>query len=281
MKINIICFSQTGNTRKVGRAMAAVFDEKGHEVEFVFFKKAEPNHFTSADIVGVGAPCFESQAPTPVRAFLKELPHLEGKKAFVFATAGGGPGRVLYDLAKPLMAKKAEVVGGFLARGTCYHPVPCLVNRFPGRPAEDDLEAARGFAESVADHAASGRSGPLPETRPDALKHGFGFYHIAAILLKDPLVRFLMPRPQVVDPGKCNQCQWCVHECPTGSITLEPAFRIASTCIRCYRCLNGCPEDALSVKWGISNFMVWTIYNKAFERWLGDVKAGETVYGSG
>ncbi len=274
MRINIICFSQTGNTRKVGRVMADVFKSEGHEVDFIPFKKAAPGYFTAADIIGVGAPCFESQAPGPVREFLREVPNLAGKKAFVFATSGGGPGRVLYDLAGPLMAARADVVGGFLCRGTCYYPVPCLVDRFPDRPNEDDLESARLFARAVSDHVESGRAGPMPETRPDVFKHGFGFYNLLAIMLKDPLIRYLMPGP-TVDPDRCNQCRWCEHECPTGSIVLNPLPEIAPTCIRCYRCLSGCPEKALSVKWGISNFMVWTLYNKTFERWLGDVKAGE------
>ncbi len=277
MIVNIICFSQTGNTRKVGRAMAAVFESEGHAVSFISFTKANPEHFTAADMIGVGAPCFESQAPTPVREFLGILSDLTDKKAFVFATSGGAPGRVLYDLAKPLMDRHADVVGGFLGRGTCYHPVPCLINRFPGRPNEDDLEAAHRFARAVCAHVRSGKSGPMPETRPDALKHGFGFYNIVATLLKDPFVRFLMPAPEA-DPEKCNECKWCVHECPTGSITLNPQPEIASTCIRCYRCMNGCPEKSLSVQWGISNFMVWTLYNTTFERWLGDVKAGERFY---
>ncbi len=277
MKVNVVCFSQSGNTRKVGRTMAAVFEAEGHEVSYIPFKKAATGHFTAADVIGLGAPCFESQAPTPVREFLKELPGLEGKKAFVFATSGGAPGRVLYDLAKPLMAGNADVIGGFLGRGTCYHPVPCLVNRFPGRPNEDDLEAARRFARAVSNHAASGRTGPIAETRPDALKHGCGFYNIVALMLKDPVVRLLMPKP-TVDPDKCNECKWCVHQCPTGSIFLNPLPDIASTCIRCYRCMNGCPENALSVKWKISNFMVWTLYNTTFERWLGDVEAGEIFY---
>ncbi len=276
MRVNIICFSQTGNTRKVARDMAGVFKQDGHDVGYISFRKAGYRHFTEADLIGVGAPCFESQAPEPVRTFLKPLPHLEGKKAFVFATSGGGPGRVLYDLARPLMDAGADVIGGFLCRGTCYYPVPCLVNRFPDRPDQADLADARFFARSVLEHVTSGRAGPLPETRPDALKHGFGFYHMLAVLLKDPLIRAVMPEP-VLDPEKCDECRWCFHACPTGSIVLSPLPQIGSTCIRCYRCMNGCRPQALSVKWGISNFLTWTLYNKTFERWLGDIQPGEKI----
>lgn len=277
MRVSIICFSQTGNTRKVGEAMADAFEAEGHDICYIPLKRAQSGDFSTADIIGVGAPCFESQAPAPVRALLKKVPDLTGKRAFVFATSGGGPGRVLYDLARPLMDAGADVAGGFLCRGTCYYPVPCLVNRFPGRPDKHDLEDAGRFARAVLAHVKSGRKGPVPGTRPDTVKHGFGFYHILAIMLKAPLVRTIMPEP-ALDPEKCDECGWCFHACPTNSIVLNPVPEIMPTCIRCYRCLSGCRKKALSVKWGASNFIVWTAYNQTFERWLGDIRADEKVY---
>ena len=277
MDIRLIYFSQTGNTRKVAKAMAAVFNEKNHSVNTISYKKMSNDDFTEPDMIGVGAPCFESQAPSLVRESLWDLPNLNGKKAFVFSTSGGAPGKVLYDLANPLMKKGAEVVGGFLCRGTCFYPVPCLVGRFPDRPNEKDLAEAKKFAEKLLDHLSSGVSGSITNSRPDALKHGLGFYQIVGAIMNDSLVRFLMPKPKA-DEDKCTECNWCVEECPTNSMKLEPKPVIAKTCFRCYRCLTGCPEDALSVTWGISNFMVWSLYNQTFERWLGDIQKGEKIY---
>lgn len=277
MKINIICFSQTGNTRKVAKAMGEVFKDAGHEVRNIGFNKVTHDDFASADLIGVGAPCFESQAPSNVREFLWELPPLDEKKAFVFSTSGGGPGRVLYDLAKPLMKKGAEVVGGFLSRGTCFYPVPCLKGRFPERPDAQDLAKAKKFVGALLGHLSSGVAGPMPESRSGTLTHGAGFYNMVGAIMNDSIVRLLMPKPRA-DEGKCTECGLCVAECPTNSITLGPKPNIAKTCYRCYRCITGCPEEALSVKWGISNFMVWTLYNQTFERWLGDIQKGERIY---
>lgn len=277
MKIHLICFSQTGNTRKVAKAMGAVFSGAGHAVRNIAFRKASQDDLMDADLIGVGAPSFESQAPTPVREFLQGLSSMDGQKAFVFSTSGGAPGRVLYDLAKPLQDRGADVVGGFLCRGTCFHPVPCLVGRFPQRPDERDLKAAEDFAAALLDHLDSGRPGLMAGTRPDAHRHGFGFYQIIGAVLKDPLLRFLMPKP-IADPQTCNECRWCVSECPTKSMRMDPLPVIANTCIRCYRCLTGCPEGALSVKWGLTNILVWSLYNTTFERWFGDIKPGERCY---
>jgi len=277
MDTNVIYFSQTGNTRKVAKAMAEVFKDEGHRARTVSYKKIRHADFTETDLIGVGAPCFESQAPSNVKEYLWDLPALDGKKAFVFATSGGGPGRVLYDLAKPLIKKGADVVGGFLCRGTCFYPVPCLKGRFPERPDEQDLQKAKEFAVSLLDHLSSGISGPVPESRPGALNHGAGFYNIIGAMMNDSVTRWLMSEPEA-DNDKCTECMWCVKECPTGSMSLDPKPNISKTCYRCYRCVTGCPEDALSVKWGISNFMVWTLYNQTFERWLGDIQKGERIY---
>ena len=277
MIINIIYFSQTGNTRKVAKAMAEVFRSANHSVKTIPYKKAARSDFVEPEVIGVGAPCFESQAPSVVNDYLWSLPELGHKKAFVFSTSGGAPGRVLYDLAKPLMKKGAEVMGGFLCRGTVFYPAPCLVGRCPDRPNEQDLLKAKEFAEDCLSHLSLGNKGPMPGSRPDALKHGLGFYQIAGAFLNDPLLRFLMPKPKVVET-KCTECKWCEEECPTNSIQLSPLPTIAKTCFRCYRCLTGCPEDALSVNWGISNFIVWTLYNQTFERWFGDLQPGERIY---
>ena len=277
MDINIIYFSQTGNTQKVAKVIANVFSSENHSVRTISYKKVTESDFIEPEVFGVGAPCFESQAPSVVKDYLWSLPDLKKKKAFVFSTSGGAPGKVLYDMAKPLMKKGAEVMAGFLCRGTCYYPVPCLVGRCPDRPNEQDLLKAKEFAQNILTHLSSGKDSTMPESRPDAFKHGLGFYQIVGTFINDPLLRFLMPKPKV-DENTCTECKWCEEECPTNSIKLSPKPIVSDTCFRCYRCLTGCPEKAMSVNWGISNFIVWTLYNQTFERWFGDLQKGESVY---
>jgi ferredoxin len=276
MNINVVTLSQTGNTRAIAEEMAGVFKKAGHAVRIIPLAKATADDALSADLFGVGAPCFVSQAPTPVRKFLWKLPSLVGKKAFVFATSGGAPGRVLWDMASPLMMNGAKLLGGFICRGTLHHPAPCLVNRFPDRPDANDKAKAREFAASVMESALTDAAGAMDAGRKDAFRPGIGFYDIVGAVMKDPLQRLLLPVPRADET--CTACGWCVEECPTGSMKLDPAPSISNKCIRCYRCMNGCPEKALSVKWGISNFMIWTLYNQTFERLLGEVRPGEKIY---
>ena len=277
MKITLIYFSQTGHTRRVAKALAEGFQGAGHTARLVSLKRATPQDALVGDLLGVGSPCFSSQAPTPIKDFLKRLPRLDQRRAFVFATSGGAPGRVLYDLTRLLRQKGAEVIGGFLARGELHHPAPCLHGRMPGRPNAADLAQAREFAAAVLVHVTAGRAGPMAESRPDALKPRWGFYDGVALISTDAVLRRLLPQPKL-DPARCNQCGWCVYECPTHTITLQPYPVLGARCIRCYRCLTGCPQQAFRADWRIGNLITWALYNTTFERWFGDLEPGEPIY---
>lgn len=277
MDVTLIYFSQTGNTRRVAQAMAEAFRQAGCATRSVSLKKASPQHAVACDLLGIGTPCFSSQAPTPIKTFLENLPTLEKKPAFVFATSSSAPGRVLYDLTRLLRARGADVIGGFLARGEVHHPAPCLIGRMPGRPNAEDLAAARRFAAAVAEHVATGRSGPLAESRPDAFRPRQGFYDLVALLSTDGFLRRVLPEPRL-DAARCNQCRWCVYECPMHNITLAPYPILGDDCIRCYRCLAGCPQQAFDADWKLGNLAILAFYNTAFERWFGDLKPGERIY---
>jgi flavodoxin/NAD-dependent dihydropyrimidine dehydrogenase PreA subunit len=277
MDITLIYFSQTGNTRRIAEAMAEVFRGAGHATRLVSLKKASPQDAVAGDLLGIGTPCFSSQAPTPIKAFLKNLPALESKRAFVFATSGGAPGRVLFDLTRLLQDKGADVVGGFLTRGELHHPAPCLQGRMPDRPNADDFAQARRFAAAVIEHVSAGYTGAVAESHPDTFKPRGGFYDLVAFISTDDFLRLMLPEPKP-DPARCNQCQWCVYECPIHNITLQPYPILGDHCIRCYRCLTGCPQKAFDADWRLGNLAVLTFYNTTFERWFGDLKPGERIY---
>ncbi|HDP81122.1 MAG TPA: hypothetical protein ENN21_09815, partial [Spirochaetes bacterium] len=176
LKAKIVYFSQTGNTRKVAQAMVEAMNAVGCAASAVPLSQWNNSSGDDYDLLGVGAPSFSSQAPTPVKRLIKNLPALHGKSAFVFSTSGGAPGTVLYDMAAALKKKGARVSGGFLCRGECFHPAPEIYGRAPGRPDENDLENARSFARSAVENLCSGGASALVNGRQDALAPRYGFY---------------------------------------------------------------------------------------------------------
>jgi flavodoxin/NAD-dependent dihydropyrimidine dehydrogenase PreA subunit len=277
MNVTMIYFSQTGNTRKVTEAMANAFCEVGHVARIISLKKATPQDTTACDLIGVGTPCFSSQAPTPIKAFLSTLPHLSNHRAFVFATCGGAPGRVLSDLSGLLQSKGATVIGGFLCHGEVHHPAPCLIGRLPNRPNAEDLARARRFALAVAEHVSAGHSDPVAESRADTFMPTEKFYNMVARLSTTGFLRLILPEPKP-NVARCDQCKWCVHECPVHNITLQQYPVLGNQCIRCYRCLTGCPKKAFDADWRLANLAVLSFYSVNFERWFGDLEPGERIY---
>jgi len=277
MKIALMYFSQSGNTLKTAEAMAAALRERRHAVRILDMRSLAPSEIKNSDVLGVGTPCFESHAPEPVKAWLRAVPPLYGKPCFVFATAGGVPGRVLYELTRALQAKGGVVVGGFLGRGSVHHPAPCLTGRLPGRPHADDLAKARAFALALDKHLASGAPGVMPESRKDAHHAPVGCYPLVGLIARPWLLRIILPKPEL-DQGLCNQCGLCEKGCPSGSVRLAPYPVLDGGCIRCYHCQNICPQKALSESWWYGNLVILALYNTVFSRLFGDLEPGEKMY---
>ena len=277
MKTCLFYFSQTGNTKKIAEAMQGAFNDAGHDTQLIPLRKAAPGDAVAANLIGIGAPSFASQAPTLVKSFLWNLPDLSGKRAFVFATSGGGPGCVLYDMTAILRKKGATVLGGHLSRGEVFYPFPCMIGRFHGRPDAADLEAAKRFAATLSECLAKGPHIRIAENREDALRLRLGFYEMVGKTTSEDSLRLMLPEPKI-DTKACTVCKRCARECPTDSITFEPDLKIGKHCIRCYRCVTVCPEAAFHMNLTFSNLALGALYNTRFERWFGDVKKGERCY---
>jgi flavodoxin/ferredoxin len=270
MDINIVVFSQTGNTRKVAKAMAGALRKREHRVETWAMKKVKPAEMARGDLIGIGCPTFECQAPKPVKDFIESLPRMDHRKTFVFATGAGAPGKVIQDLKKGLQKKGAIVLGGLWTRSEICHPAPCLMGKSPGRPDVEDLAKARRFAVSISEQVFSGSTGTLPGARHFLPKSKMGFYClVGSITSNKALVRWLLPKPRL-DQNRCDKCKFCVIECPVNNIRLAPYPLLGGKCIRCYRCLTGCHNKAFSSSWWFGNLVCLALWNETFMRWFGD-----------
>jgi flavodoxin/NAD-dependent dihydropyrimidine dehydrogenase PreA subunit len=273
----VVFFSQTGNTRKVVEVIADTFQVEGHSAKTIPLKDAAPGDLLNIDLLGFGTPCFSSKTPQPVMDFINAIPSMINQKVFVFATCSGAPGRVLLDMGNSLREKEANVIGEALFRGEVHHPAPSVSGRFTGRPNAEDLIQAESFARAVSAQITSDGSVTAPEKYTPLIKHRWDFYEILGSVISDSTLRFFTPEPKLV-MGNCDQCGWCMQECPIQNIKMEPYPVLGRDCIRCYRCYNGCPSRAFTTNWRLSNPIIWLLYNQTFIRWFGDLKPGEKFY---
>jgi len=133
MKVAVVYYSKSGNTKKVAEAMA---NELGTGAESI---KDEPE-LEGVDLLFVGSGCYGGKLTGKTVEFLEGLPDI--KRAAVFGTYLGQTSAI-ESMKKALEKKGVEVIDEWGCSGAFLY----FMQR--GRPNEKDLEEARQFANSV------------------------------------------------------------------------------------------------------------------------------------
>lgn len=276
MKVSMLTFSQTGNTQKVGKTIEKVLSNEGFNVEHIGFLHRNKWKPQDADIIGIGCPCFEYFPAVIVPRFLDEMNYdFTGKKAFIYITSGGGPGKTLWHLGKAVRQTGAEVLGGVQIRGMVS--VPTKFAQFEGRPNENDLLIAECFSRSLINKLQ--KDTPLsPEFLIDKKEGGQFFNILGPILTK---LKYVITPPPKCDHERCNLCGNCVHECPVDNFSIEnKKIAVHSQCIVCYHCWHVCPQNAISMTFSpFDGLIERTLCGEKMERHFGNTKPDE-VYES-
>jgi len=137
------------NTRKVAEALARELD-----AEIKSPGDLRPGDVLGYDLIGFGSGIYGATLHPKVVEFASQVPVADGRRAFVFSTAGvvtkkKAP-RDHAEVQRNLEAKGYEVIGHFSCRGFNTNS---FLKRFGGmnrgRPNADDLERARTFARGL------------------------------------------------------------------------------------------------------------------------------------
>jgi hypothetical protein len=142
---------------KIAEAMAGVLGVTVLEPEAV-----DTAAIADFDLVGFGSGIFGMAFHRRLHDFVRELPRVEGGRAFVFATRGG-PKLTSWLYTRPmerrLRAKSFEVLGTFSCPGfDTWLPLRFIGGLNKGRPNAGDLDAARAFAASLVERTEQSRT---------------------------------------------------------------------------------------------------------------------------
>jgi flavodoxin len=151
MKALIVCVSAAdGNTRKIAEAMADPLD-----AEVVDPGEVDDAALAEADLIGIGSGIYAVDFHHRIRTFVRRLPQIADKPAFVYWTSGAPEPpvwRYSDRLADRLEAKGYSVLDSFSSRGwRVWLPFRLVPGLDRSRPNESDLERARQFAEGLRD----------------------------------------------------------------------------------------------------------------------------------
>ncbi|GAF79205.1 unnamed protein product, partial [marine sediment metagenome] len=220
MKSIIIYYSQTGNTKKVARAIYKGMSQFVEQCAIVPVKEADSLDLSQYDLIGLGSPIWMGGFPPNVRIFVESIPEQKGKHIFSFNTHGVMPELYFPSVVRKLKAKGFTVIGMRDWYGSVHFQVAPKPYFTDGHPDDIDLKEAEAFGSAMV--AASRRiSGgetnlipPLPklELTPQLLVL-LEFYQSG----HNPHGRLKYNKEKCTYP----KCRLCVDNCLMGYIDLS------------------------------------------------------------
>jgi flavodoxin/ferredoxin len=248
MKVLLLYFSQTGNTKKITDQIAKGVFSQNIECDIEPLKGFDTTKLLDYDLVGLGFPVFYYHEPFNVRDFINELPQLNSQHWFVYCTHANAIGEALPITSKALIEKDAVIVGYFdsYADATVpFYPSKLYVS---GHPDEVDLMNARMFGEHIVEFSPK-ITDPDSDLIPEPLPVSSERWKYASERLTREYLEKAFPRFSI-NKDRCTECGACMERCPVDGIDVfSVPPRVQDPCSYCWHCVNVCPVLAIEADW--------------------------------
>ncbi len=245
---SVLWYSSTGNTRRVGQAIAQGLRAQGLEVQASDYREADIQEVPDADLLVLGTPTFFADVPSNWREWLEDLPDLGGTPVGAFATFGGPGDGQEYAAANllRLASRRGGVPAGWEIFGcmSVYAPTWSALDNekrtlaYKHLPSAETYDDARGYARLLLDQVASG----VPVTVTMRFDRGTVMRAFPQVTLSK-----LITSDHGVDTERCIGCKACVKACPTAAIDPVAGTVARRRCIACLGCINNCPVGAVTM----------------------------------
>ena len=238
--IGITCFSPTGTTRTICKAIALGMGSENPKILDMTFPDTRTaiiaNPSTAMDGIDhliVGAPVYVGKLPPLVQECLKAL-HGNGKECTAIVVYGNRD----YGIS---LSKMAEILleNGFIvvAAGTFigHHSISDIIPVAVGRPDNSDIEKAMEFGAKVLSASRQLSIKDIPQQIDFASKSS----------------TYSMDKP-FYDEKLCTQCGECAEVCPLGLISADTGKYLSAAaqkqCLGCKACVKSCAPKARVTK---------------------------------
>lgn len=255
MKSIVIYYSQTGNTRKVSKAIRKGMEQKAGQCDIARIKDLDPSDVDQYDLIGLGSPVWMGGLTPNVRIFVEKIPLQKGKHIFSFNTHGVMPELYFPSVTRKLKAKGFTVIGMRDWYGSVHFQVAPKPYFTDGHPDEIDLQEAEAFGREMVETSRKISAGqtdlipPLPElTLTPQLLVLLEFYQSG----HNPHGQLQYDKEKCVYP----KCRLCEENCLMGYIDLSadpPKYgskgNACDMWMGCTFCEMICPTGAIFCDW--------------------------------
>lgn len=242
MRVAIVYFSGTGNTRIVAELLASVFREEEkvdlYNVEEILRKKRVfcPDDY---DCLGLGYPIYGFNPPHNIPKLVKDFFPGKNRRVFLFSTCAGP--FYLNDIASYGLKRDLERIGCSLVYEKQFYMPANVAIPYPDSLVRQLYQAAVRKTRLMVGEI---RKGTVRVRNDGILPLLFRWTYI----LLEKISWFTVPLDFKVSE-KCNRCLICVKNCPQGNIRLERnRIRFGVDCLACYRCVYACPQKAIGAR---------------------------------
>lgn len=237
-KAVIYIFTGTGNTRMAADQLAGALAERDiaatvWEARFPMSDVPNPNAF---DVAIFGYPIYAFNTPRFFLRFVKTLPKVNNKPAYIFKTAGE-PFPLNSASSWPLVRILRNK--GFVPLLDRHLLMPYnIVFRYNDALAKQMYLHTRDMTAVIAERIAVGRPQELRYNPLIVLLSYLFRLQWFGAFINGPLIH--------VKKELCTSCGLCAKKCPAHNIDMRGGYpRFKSRCTMCMSCAMRCPKDAV------------------------------------
>lgn len=244
----VVWYSQTGNTKRIGKLIAATWAKAGIKTDSGDYRDLGKIIPADYDVIAVGSPVYYYEVPENFREWINGISSIEGTPVASFVTFGG-QGNNQYNTAYSIL-KMLSHKGGVPAGMATFGSMSSFaltwaagnkdrILKYSDQPDGEVYSSVRRYSSDIIKRIQNGGKITISKefSFSDCISGG-----VSICFTK------LTITGHCVNKDICISCGSCVKKCPVNAIFPTNGVVDTDKCIACLGCVNNCPAEAVEMK---------------------------------